>query len=278
MKWYRFKKKYGGIIPTVLLIIIALLFLFPLLWLLFASFNEHAVQAFTMPDSMSLGNFRSVIGDKKNIQGFINSLIIAGFQTTLVLICSVLMAYPLSRYKMKHAQRITMFMLFLTSIPILAVMVPIFQLFITLRLVDSIFGTVIFMAATALPYGIWMSKNFLDSVPIELEESAWIDGATSIQSLCKVVLPLMVPGLFTVTIFTFLGSWGNFFVPFILLQSTEKLPASVNIYRFFGERGTVVYGQLAAYSLLYMMPVFVLYFFSQNHMSKGFAMSGAAKG
>lgn len=113
---------------------------------------------------------------------------------------------------------------------------------------------------------------------IDLEEAAWIDGASAVKSMIHVVLPLMLPGLFTVAMFTFVGSWGNFFVPLILLQSTEKIPAAVNIYRFFGERGQVIYGQLAAYSIVYMLPVFVLYFFSQNYMSKGFAMTGASKG
>lgn len=123
-----------------------------------------------------------------------------------------------------------------------------------------------------------MMKNFLDGVSVELEEAAWIDGASPFQSVRYVILPLMLPGLFTVSMFTFIGSWGNFFVPLILLQSTENIPASVNIYRFFGEKGTVLYGQLAAYSIVYMIPVFVLYFLSQNYMSKGFAMTGATKG
>lgn len=169
-------------------------------------------------------------------------------------------------------------MLFLTSIPITAVMVPVYQMFIMMKLVDSIGGTIIFLSASGLPYGIWMMKNFLDGVSVDLEEAAWIDGASAVKSVVHVVLPLMLPGLFTVAMFTFVGSWGNFFVPLILLQSTEKIPAAVNIYRFFGERGQVIYGQLAAYSIVYMLPVFVLYFFSQNYMSKGFAMTGASKG
>ena len=199
-------------------------------------------------------------------------------QTTIVLVCSLMAAYPLSRYALHWGQKITMGMLFLTSIPITAVMVPVYQLFISLKLVDSIGGTIVFLASSSLPYGIWMMKNFLDGVSVELEEAAWIDGASTVKGLVKVVLPLMIPGIFTVAMFTFVSSWGNFFVPLILLQTTEKLPASINIYRFFGEHGVVIYGQLAAYSIMYMLPVFVLYFFSQNYMSKGFSMGGAAKG
>ena len=157
-------------------------------------------------------------------------------------------------------------------------MVPVYQMFIMMKLVDSLGGTIIFLSASGLPYGIWMMKNFLDGVSVDLEEAAWIDGASAVKSMIHVVLPLMLPGLFTVAMFTFVGSWGNFFVPLILLQSTEKIPAAVNIYRFCGERGQVIYGPLAAYSIVDMLPVFVLYFFSQNYMSKGFAMTGASKG
>jgi multiple sugar transport system permease protein len=88
----------------------------------------------------------------------------------------------------------------------------------------------------------------------------------------------MFPGLCTVFIYTFSGSWGNFFVPYILLSTAEKMPASVQLYQFFGSNGTVIYGQLAAYSALYALPALFLYILSQKWMSKGFNLGGAAKG
>lgn len=273
-----FKKQMGKGLPYLVLIFIGICFLMPLLWLIFAAVDLTATQAFKVPEQFSLGNFRAVVTDARNQQSFLNSAVISVSQTCIVLVCSILAAYPLSRYELKHGQKITMAMLFLTSIPVTAVMVPVYQLFIGMRMVDSTFGTIIFLSASTLPYGIWMMKNFLDNVPIELEEAAWTDGASAITSIVQVIIPLMIPGLFTVAMFTFIGSWGNFFVPFILLQTTDKLPAAVNIYRFFGERGAVVYGQLAAYSVLYMMPVFILYGLSQKYMSQGFSMGGAAKG
>ena len=136
----------------------------------------------------------------------------------------------------------------------------------------------LFLTASGLPYGIWMMKNFMDAVPIELEESAWVDGAAVWTGLRRIVAPLMVPGICTVAIFTFSGSWGNFFVPYILIQTPENFPASVSIYQFFGSYGMVEYGKLAAFSLIYTMPAVVLYIFSQRYMSKGFSLGGASKG
>lgn len=120
-------------------------------------------------------------------------------------------------------------------------------------------------------------KNFMDSVPTELEEAAWIDGSSVWGGVRKVVMPLMMPGIFTIAIYTFTGSWGNFFVPFILITAPDKMPASVTIFQFFGNHGMVNYGQLAAFSLLYTIPVVVLYIFAQRYMSKGFSFGGAVK-
>ncbi|MDO4272242.1 MAG: carbohydrate ABC transporter permease [Eubacteriales bacterium] len=272
------RKTRKAVLPYIILAILAFIFALPLVWLLLSALDPGASQSFTVPDRLSLANFREVWTNARNLRGFLNSLFISVIQTTIVMICSLLAAYPLSRYALKAGQKISMGLLFLTSIPITAVMVPVYQMFISMELVDSVWGVILFLSASALPYGIWMTKNFMDAVPVELEEAAWIDGASSLQSIRKVVLPLILPGVFTVTIFTFVGSWGNFFVPFILLQSTEKMTASINIYHYFGEQGVIMYGQLAAYSLSYITPSLLLYFFAQNYMSKGFSMVGGTKG
>lgn len=271
------KKTKREIIPYIILSIIAVLFIVPLLWVIFASFDANATQVIKLPEQWTLENYKSVILDPANQRAFLVGIFLSGGQTILIVLLSLLAAYPLSRYDLKRKQSFLMSILFMTSLPITAIMVPVYQLFLFLNLQDSLFGTLLFLTASQLPFGIWMMKNFIDGVSIELEEAAWIDGASVIQSIRKVVMPLMVPGIFTVSIFVFIGSWGNFFVPYILLQSPQKLPASVTIYQFFGQYGYVAYGQLAAYSVLYMLPTFILYYFAQNHMSKGFIMSGAAK-
>jgi multiple sugar transport system permease protein len=125
---------------------------------------------------------------------------------------------------------------------------------------------------------IWMTKNFMDSVPVSLEEAAWVDGAGSMTALRRIVVPLMRQGIAVVFIFVFTQAWGNFFVPFVLLFSPDNQPAAVAIYSFFGTYGTVAYGRLAAFSLLYSVPVLVLYLVVQRFSGGSFAMSGAVKG
>ena len=272
------KGKTMNILAYATLITIGLLFTVPLIWLVLAAFDKEAVVALVFPKQFTLENFQSVLENTKNRCGFMNSFIVSLSQTFIVLVSSFMAAYPLSRYALKLGQKISTAILFLTSIPTTAIMIPVYQMFLAIDLVDSTIGVILFLSAITLPYGIWMMKNFLENVPVELEEAAWIDGASGFKTALHVIFPLMIPGIFTVATYTFILSWGNFFVPFVLLQTNSKLTASVNIYQYFGNHGLILYGELAAYSIIYMSPVFILYFFSQNYMSQGFSMGGANKG
>ncbi|QTN00722.1 ABC transporter permease subunit [Sediminibacillus dalangtanensis] len=270
--------KWERTIPYVILSIIGACFLLPLLWVLFASFDANAQQALTIPEEFTLANFTAILSEPATIRSFVIGLFLSCGQALLVVIVGVIAAYPLSRYTQKYKKPFMYSILFMTSLPITAVMVPVYQLFIFLNLQDSLVGTMLFLTASGLPYGIWMLKNFMDAVPPELEESAWVDGASIWKGVRRVVAPLMIPGICTVAIFTFSMSWGNFFVPYILIQTPDKFPASVTIYQFFGTYGMVEYGKLAAFSIIYTLPAVILYLFSQRFMSQGFSLGGATKG
>lgn len=273
MKWRTSKA-----LPYIILTGLAVLFLLPLLWVIVASFDRNAMQSLKLPSSITLENYKAVLKERANIRAFGVGLFISLGQSALVVLISGLAAYPLSRYELRYKKMFMYTILFMTSLPITAVMVPVYKLFLNLGLYDNIFGVVLFLTASSMPYGIWLMKNFMDTVPVELEEAAWVDGASILTSIRRIIAPLMFPGICVVGIFTFSGSWGNFFVPYILLQTLDKFPASIKLYQFFGNHGMVAYGQLAAYSVLYAMPSIVLYILSQNYMSKGFNMAGAAKG
>ena len=271
------RQKINSFIQYAVLLLIALIFILPLLWMLISSIDTNAVQALRIPENISFQNYMDILSEERNRLSFGNGLLISGGQTIVVIFLCIIAAYPLSRFKLSYKKSFMMTILFMTSLPMTVVIVPVFQLFLTLRFMDSQIAVMFFMSATSLPMGIWMMKNFMDSVPIDLEESAWIDGVTLWRGILKVVVPLMIPGIFTVAIFTFSGSWGNFFVPFMLLTSTDNLPASVTIFQFFGNFGLVNYGRLAAFSVLYTLPIVILYAISQQFMSKGFSMGGAVK-
>ena len=253
-------------------------FFVPLLWLVLAAFDARAGAAVSLPHPWTVANFNAILTWDTTYRPMINGAILCGGGTIVCVLASVLAAYPLSRYQFRAKRPFLLTILFATGLPITAIMVPVYGLFVQVNLIDTLSGTILFMATTALPISIWLTKNFMDGVPIELEEAAWTDGAGAMQGLRTIVLPLMWPGLAVVTIYTFIGLWGNFFVPFVLLSSNDRLPASVSIYTFFGQYGQIVYGQLAAYSILYSLPAVLLYLLLSRRLGGAFSFSGAVKG
>ncbi|MFC4612950.1 carbohydrate ABC transporter permease [Streptomyces maoxianensis] len=260
------------------LLLTAAAFAIPLVWLLLASVDTAADLRVRVPSSLTADNFDAVLTDEITFTPMLNSLLLCGGATLLTVVCAVLAAYPLSRHHSRWGRPYLLTILFTTCLPITAVMVPVYGLFVQVNLIDTMYGTGLFLATSQLPFSIWLMKNFMDGVPVVLEEAAWTDGASSLQTLTRVVLPLMGPGLTVVTIYTFIQLWGNFFVPFMLLLSPEQLPASVSIFSFFGNYGSVIYGQLAAFSILYSAPVLVLYLLIARRLGGGFALGGAVKG
>ncbi|POX38667.1 sugar ABC transporter permease [Streptomyces sp. Ru73] len=260
------------------LLLVAAAFALPLLWMVFASLDAHATLRVRPPEAPTTANFGAVLTDEITFTPMLNSLVLCGGGTVVTVVCAALAAYPLSRYRSRFSRPYLLTILFATCLPITAIMVPVYGLFVQINLIDTLYGTALFLAAAQLPFAVWLMKNFMDGVPKALEEAAWTDGASWRQTLFRIVLPLMGPGLTVVSIYTFIMMWGNFFVPFMLLLSPDQLPASVSIFTFFGNYGAVAFGELAAFSVLYSMPVIVLYVLISRRLGGGFTLGGAVKG
>ncbi|MEU0408969.1 carbohydrate ABC transporter permease [Streptomyces griseorubiginosus] len=260
------------------LLAFAAAFVLPLAWVVLSALDPHADLRVKVPDGLTTAHFDAILTDEITFTPLLNSLILCGGATLLTVACAALAAYPLSRFRSRLNRPFLLSILFATSLPITAIMVPVYALFVRVDLIDTLQGTILFFAASQLPFAIWLMKNFMDGVPRELEEAAWTDGANSLQSLTRIVLPLMGPGVAVVTVFSFVMMWGNFFVPFMLLLTPDQMPASVSINEFFGNRGMVAYGQLAAFSIVYSTPVILLYMLVARRLGGGFALGGAVKG
>ncbi len=253
-------------------------FILPLLWVLFASLDTSADYRARVPGRFSLENFAAVATPELLFRPLGNSLLLALGAASVSVLVAALAAYPLSRFESKFNRPFLYSILVGTALPITALMVPVYGLFVQFRLLDSVLATTLFLAATSLPMAIWMTKNFMDTVPLSLEEAAWVDGAGALTTLRTIVVPLMRQGLGVVFVFVFIQSWGNFFVPFILLLTPDKQPAAVSIFAFFGQNGAIAYGELAAFSLLYSAPVIVLYAVVSRATGGSSALSGALRG
>jgi multiple sugar transport system permease protein len=137
--------------------------------------------------------------------------------------------------------------------------------------------TAIFLGVTAMPFEIWLIKNFMDAIPYDLEEAARIERANTWQILTRVVGPLALPGIGAGAIYAFVNAWGSFVVPLVLISDPNQQPGPIAIFGFIGA-ANVRYGDIAAFSLLYSVPVFILYALMSRLFTGGFTLGGAIKG
>jgi multiple sugar transport system permease protein len=263
-------------LPSIVMCLIGIVFLVPFVWLVVVALQAHGSLQIGGGGGFTLSHFATVLRGGTFLSAFGNSLYLAvGTMVCTTVIC-VLAAYPLSRFGSRTQEYFIYVLVFLTGLPIIAIMVPAYDFFVTMNFIDSKFWTVWFMTATALPFATWIARSFIDAVPRELEEAAWMDGMSRLGSLRRIVVPMIVPGMSVIAVYTFVNAWSDFFVPYILLQGSNN-PASVTMYSFFGQYN-VNYSDVAAFALMYSLPPVVLYLIVTKWVGKGFALRGALTG
>ena len=265
------------LVKAVIFVVVFCFFALPLFLLVIDAFNGSATVSFALPSSITASNFTSVLGQGSFWLAALNALVLSGGSGVIAIVLAALAAYPLSRFKFKGRVAYLLGVLFVTGVPVTALIVPLFEFFRSFGWIDQIVPVMLLMAAFAAPISIWLMKTFLDNIDPALEESTWVDGASRFQGYVRVVLPLMSTGLLVAFLLDFITGWANFYVPFILLSSSSKLPIAVTIYQFFGSYGTVEYGRLAAFSILYSIPPALLYVFTGGRLGGSFT-TGAFKG
>lgn len=262
---------------NIVMVIIGAAFLLPLLWLILASLNPHAGDSLALPHPFSILNYRLALraGAGAAIN---NSLYLAGVSTIIATAVSTMAGFMLARRKIRFKGAFLVLILFLTGIPVTLLLIPTYQIFVNLNWLNSRFSTSVVLASMSVPFSIWLLKNFIGQVPAEFEEAAAIEGASEISILFRIVIPLIVPGILVSAILTFINSWGAFLIPLVLDANPSDTPGAVGIYQFMSANGQVQFGQLAAYSVLFSVPVIILYLISSRWLSGGFSFAGGVKG
>lgn len=266
----------AGLATNLILAAIGVAFFAPLIWLLFSSLDANAGPALRWP-SLTFSNFNALFNSTR-LQPFVNSLYLAGVSTLVTTVLALFAAYGLSRRHIPLKRSFMLIVLFASGLPVNMLLVPVYQLFVRLKWIDSLFYTSLFLAAAALPFAIWLLKNFIDQIPDEFEEAAALEGAGSFQILLRVILPNALPGVAVTAMVTFIAGWGAFIVPLVLNSDPNSTPGSVAIYEFLRINGVVNYGQLASYSILFSIPVVVLYLVASRWIAGAFTFSGGVKG
>jgi multiple sugar transport system permease protein len=247
---------------SALAAILGALFALPLIWFVFAPFNARAELGLAIPNPFTLSNFETVFGNNLAIHALLNSLIEGVGAVIVVGIAATLAAYALSRSTIPGKGAVTYVLLLFSSVVSgSAAMVPIFLIISALGLIDTQVAVILVFASGLLPTAMFILRDFIDGIPKSYEESAMVAGASPIQAFFDVALPVIRPGIVVVVVWAFVNVWGGFLIPFILLRSSDQMPASVAIYSFYSEAGTPIVTLLAAYSLIYSLPVIALYLF-----------------
>lgn len=250
--------------------------LFPIFWLIYTSFrNGVDVYSDRFFSTLTLENFKTIlVGEFSVVPEFLNSLFIATATVAIAIPLSVAAAYVFARYRFRGSQTLLVAVLTTQFIPALMVAIPFFNLFRNTGIYDTPWALIIVYLSLAMPYSIWMMRGFIDSLPVEIEEAAVVDGCNEFQVLAYVVIPLVVPGIITSLVFSFILCWNEFTYAF-MLAGRETVTLPIALTRTVGLQG-IAWEQIAAIGMLVMIPMFVLSFTIRKYFVEGLTM-GAVK-
>ena len=267
------------IIIYTLMALVMIFFVGPILWFILLAFR-HPSDAYNLPPEFifqpDLGNFHTTFVDPgNNAQQLVNSLIVSSGATLLSLPFALSAAYALSRFAMRGKDFIMNWYISLLIAPPIVFVIPYFILMSWIGWAGTYQAMILTLQTLAIPFSVWLLKSFMDEVPIDLEEAAWVDGANRFSAFLRIVIPLALPGLIVTSMFTFVFSWNNVLFPLVLSkQSTTTLP--VGTISFFASTG-VYWGHIAATAVVAMLPPMIIFLLLGRYVVRGLTF-GAVKG
>jgi multiple sugar transport system permease protein len=268
--------------PLVWVFVVAVMAfsLIPFYWLVNTSLKKGASlsQGELFPSQPTLENYLVVFQNPEFLLALRNSVIIAVVTTTVALVFASFAAYALARLKMRRKAMILTLILSVTTFPAIAIAAPMFSIWREIGLYDTLLGLIIPKLTFALPLAIYTLTSFFKEIPRELEESAYMDGATPFVAFRKVILPLAVPGLATTAILVFISVWNEFLLAVTLTTSPEARPVPVAIAFFSGtSEFDQPLGTISAASVIITVPLVILVLVCQKRIVSGMT-AGAVKG
>lgn len=273
----RNKNILGNALYTLVLIIVCVACVMPFLWMVSISLKTRA-QSYDPSIWLfkpTFENYILIFKDRGIAKFLLNSSIIAVGTTILSLVLGSLSAYGLSRFEFKRKEDLSFWFLSLRMLPAMAAVLPIFVMVSLLKVFDTHIVLIICYLLFNIPFAIWMMRSFFEEIPRELEESAQVDGCTIIQRICKIVLPLALPGIIATAIFCIIQSWNEFvFALFLTANNANTLPTTVQ--NFLSVSG-VMWGQMSAVGVVSTAPMIIFAIMVQKHMIRGLTF-GAVKG
>ena len=257
------------VLENGVLLLVAIVILFPIVWMVLTSLKPPVdVYRYTVFFTPTLDNFREVFGARWQI-GFkvANSLVVAVGTVLIAIPMAVCAAYAFSRLQFRFKRTMFQWILLTQFIPAVVIVLPFYIMFRTFGMLDTYLALIVVDLAIVLPYAVWTIKGFIDAIPLETEEAALVDGATRLQLLRDIVVPMARPGILTAAIFCFILTWNEFLFALILTR-TKVVPLSVGIMSFRMERGDL-WELIAATGIIITVPMLFFALAIQRHFIKG---------
>jgi len=275
IRWLRRRGwKYGA------MIVVSAFALFPVYYLAVTSLKTREEIYSRTPDLWpnhpNWHEYPSVLGEGHVGRALGNSMIVASGAMVICLLVGALAAYALARFRLKFTQLLLMVVLMTQMFPLVVLVIPLFVIMRKANLLGTYWSLIITYLAFSVPLAIWVMRSFFLTIPEELEHAARIDGATRIGAMVRVVLPLAAPGLATVAVLSFLEGWKEFLLALTFLNDENKKTVPLVLQSFVG-RGDVDWAKVMATSVLYTLPVAIVFVLARKHLMTA-RTGGAVKG
>lgn len=267
------KKKKSTMILVVAMLIIGTIWAgFPIFWMIDNSFKPNA-DIFSNPpiwfsDKFSLEAYLKIFNNPEEIRFFINSYIITGSVVVLTLIIGLLAAYSFSRFDFPGKKIINTLIVAVQAVPPITLLIPYLSLIVTLRLYNTPFALILTYLVTTLPYCILMMTGYFNTIPRALDEAVMIDGGSTWTTLWQILIPVAIPGMVSVGMYTFMNAWNEYLFALALTKTNDMRTVPVGINLLMGQHA-YEWNQMMAMSVLGSLPVLILFLFFQKYFIAG---------
>lgn len=262
----------------MLLAVIALIVLFPVIWIIGASLRPGTSIFGTdiFPKSITFSHYAELFRTDYP-RWYMNTLFIATTNMIISLVITTLTAYIFSRYKFKGKKQTMVTVLILQMFPSFLAMTAIYAFLKRLNLVDTYLGLLVIYIAGQIPYNSWLAKGYFDGIPESLDEAARVDGAGPLRTFVQIIIPVARPILVFIALVNFTGPWFDFIFPKMILLSPEKKTLAVGLFEWISGMNNSNYTLFAAGAILVAIPITLLFVFLQKNIVAGLS-AGASKG
>jgi len=269
----RRNRKIGLRIALLIGLLIGAVFAgFPIFWMLVSSFKTNT-EIFASPPQLitkgfSFDAYLAVLNDPEEIRFFINSYLVSGAVTVATLVVAILAAFAFSRYDFPFKKPLNVIIVSVQAVPPITLLVPYFGLVVTLGLFNTYPGLILTYMVFTLPYAIIMMTSYFNSIPRELDEAVKVDGANAWTALWRIIVPVSVPGIVSVAVYTFMISWNEYLFALTLTRTNDLRTVPVGIQLLIGQN-SYHWNQMMAISILGSIPVLILFLIFQRYFIGG---------